>query len=161
MAELTQEEKDKIFEEEKERRKAIEELGKESSSIKFGNLISLIGAAMMVVGLFLPWATLGALSVSGFAKSGDAKYLLVAGIGIGLISLAGMAMKKSVGLIVFIFSILSGGLLLYLYTALTDNLSDKAVLGVSAQIGSGFWLSCAGVVIALIGAISTVKVKKK
>ena len=52
-----------------------------------GNIIALVGSVMLVLGLFLPWASLGMLSVSAFEKAPDAKILLVFGAATAILSL--------------------------------------------------------------------------
>jgi uncharacterized protein (DUF983 family) len=131
--------------------------GKEKSKtdMNTGNIIALVGNVMLALGLFLPWVTLGILSVSAFQKTPDAKYLLVFSVAGVLLSLVGIIKKRSFGFIISILAILSGAFLAYLYVALVDQLQGNA------SIGAGFWVCCVAIFVILIGAAMTAPKKEK
>lgn len=120
-----------------------------------GNIIALVGSIMLLLGLFLPWATLGMLSVSAFEKAPDAKLLLVFSIASALLSLVGIIKKRSFRLIISVLAGISGAFLAYLYFALVDSLPP------AASVGVGFWVCCVAVFVILIGSGMTAQKKEK
>lgn len=167
MTQLTDEEKQKIYEEEKARRDARQALEGDSNKTTIGAIISMIGGALIAFCPSMPWVTLGIIQANGYAKTGDAYYLLILGALAGLIGLAALSYKgkatalriASYGIVVP--AILAVLLLIYFYVPLSENVSGKSAFGASASIGYGYWLGYAGAVIALIGASQLTPKKKK
>jgi hypothetical protein len=133
----------------------LTEKAKLKMDLTTGNIIALVGSVMLAIGLFLPWASLGVLSVSAFQKTPDAKLLLVFSVCCGLLSLVGIIKKRSFRLIISITAGLSGAFLAYLYFALDNQLPNNA------SIGSGFWVCCVAVLVILIGSAMTAQKKEK
>ena len=126
-----------------------------------GNIIGLLGSILMIVGLFLPWASLENLSISGWRTVNDTKILLVLGIAITLFSIMGLALKKIYPYMFILCSAASLGLFAHLYFAIQKNLFRNEMLGVTSQICEGFWLSLAGAVLTFFGVIAMVSKKEK
>jgi hypothetical protein len=108
-------------------------------------LLGILGGLILIGGLFLPWATLGMLSVSGFNKIGtDAMFLLC----LGFLGLCSSISEKSwvMGITTAISILILGGS----YASLQENLSNVNLFGISAQIGSGFYISCIGIILLII-----------
>jgi O-antigen/teichoic acid export membrane protein len=165
--ELTKEEKEKIRLEEQERLRVRQEMEKSNKSILVGSLMSLIGGIVAILGLFMPWVSIGALSASGFQKSSDSPFLFIIGIAIILFSLASLLRrenKKAMRLLsisVGVASVIGIILLLLIYPALADQLDDSSAFGLRPQIGIGFWLVGIGYVITLISSTLMTPRKKK
>ena len=69
--------------------------------------------------------------------------------------------QKNYSIFITILGIVSLGFLVYLYILLSDNLAGRGAFGVSAQIGTGFYISGIGAFIILIGAALMAQKKKK
>jgi ABC-type transport system involved in cytochrome c biogenesis permease subunit len=121
--------------------------------------VALIGGALLIIGLLLPWMTAGVFSVSAFQKVGDAYIFLIFGIAISLLAIVGIIQKKSYGIVIVIFSLLSLAYLTYLYFQLIENVGMQG--GFSPQIGSGFYMSAIGAFIALVGGAMMAQKPKK
>ena len=162
MAELTPEEKHKIYLEEKERFGVQKRLKEEArSKPPIGYYVALVGAALLILGLFLPWAQLGIVTATAFQKTPDSIYLVASGAITALLCIVGISTKKNYGLFIVILNFISGGLLAYLHFLLQENLSGIQVFGASAQIGTGFWMCIIGVIVGLIGGGMMAEKKKK
>jgi cytochrome bd-type quinol oxidase subunit 2 len=161
MTELTSEEREKIFLEEKARHEARQQIQSESQNIAVGGMIIFIGGLLIIIGLALPWATAGAMSVDGFRKIGGfATVILFIGI---VDAIAGVTIflsrdnPKRQKPKFLSYTIAGGGLVLAvklvrIYPFLRDNVSSINVFGAGGQIGSGFWLTCIGVLLVIIGS---------
>ncbi len=156
--ELSKEEKEKIRLEEQERLRVRQEMGKSNQNILVGSLISLIGGIIAILGLFMPWVSIGALSASGFQKSSDSLFLLIFGIAIVLFSMVSLLKrenKKAMRLLsisVGVASVIGIILLVLIYPALADQLDESSAFGLKPQIGMGFWLVGVGYFITLVSS---------
>lgn len=167
MTQLSEEEKQKIYEEEKARREARESLESDSNKTTVGAIISMIGGAIIASCPSMPWVTMGLISANGYTKTTDAYYILILGALAGLIGLAALSYKNkgtalriaSYGVVVP--AVLAVLLLIYIYAPLIENISGKSAFGVSPSIGYGYWLGYVGAFIALIGASQLAPKKKK
>jgi len=116
------------------------------------NVWMAVSGAAMAVGAFLPWITLGIISVPG--TSGDGVFLIVGGLIVGAL---GLIKKRSTGIRVgaMVASILAG--LVVLNTAVNvANLiaeTDPTFLG-SPSLGTGLILSGAGCLSALVSGFA-------
>ena len=127
-----------------------------SDRTRTGSLLVLIGGGVVLLSTFLPRFT-----VSG--PGGTRSLGGVEGAGIGMLLLAGLAVAKGLeGLrqgterMRLGSPILTGafmaGVLALRWNELQNGLDEAAgIPGVSASIGSGFWLSVTGVVLVLCG----------
>lgn len=167
MTQLTEEERQRIYEEEAARREARQELDEDSNKVTVGAIISMIGGAIIALCPSMPWVTLGIIQANGYAKTTDSYYLLALGALAGLLGLASLSYKgkatalrvASYGIVVP--AILAVLLLIYIYVPLSENVSGGSAFGASASIGYGYWLGYVGAVIALIGASQLTPKKKK
>lgn len=126
-----------------------------------GNLVVLIGSALLLLGLFLPWVTLGIISADAFTKApDDANILLILGILIVILCIYSLIKKVNLGLPYTITSLICISLLGYIYFLLSDDLIGKQAYGQAPQIGVGFWLCVIGSVGMLIGALFLVQKRK-
>jgi len=127
-----------------------------------GNIIALVGAVILSLGLFLPWVTLGKLAVDAFIKTPDHAYLLLALAGLSvLLSIWGILKKSDFGLVYILIALIIGVLQYLVYYRLTEHLESNKVFGRVGQIGPGFWVTCAGAFFLLIAALSMVQLKRK
>jgi hypothetical protein len=116
------------------------------------------GAALVVLGAFLPWvkAQAGIFSVTKNGIDGDGVLTLLLAIALGIVFPAGRP-AKTVGWIVITLS----GLILAIALYDTVDISNKAdeltrsnaLVDVSAKVGIGLWLTLAAGVAALVGGI--------
>jgi len=123
------------------------------------NIVALVGAAILVIGLFLPWMSAGIISVSGFQKVQDAVILLALGAAIGILSFIGMSTKKNFGFIIVLCSMGSLVLLVIIYIQMTEVVGGSGAF--SPQIASGFYASAVGAFISLIGGVMMGQPRKK
>lgn len=118
--------------------------------LRVASIISMIGGALLVIGLVMPWMTAGVFSVSAFQKVGDSYIFLIFGIVIALLAAIGMILKRNFGLIIVLCSLLCLVYMAYLYYQLLENVGTFSG-GFSSQIGGGFYISAIGAFIALLG----------
>lgn len=129
---------------------------------KSGNIISIIGAVFLMIGMFLPWLVLGPVSASGMSKLGIFGIIyLGVGVFVILLSVAGLkqhifftAGDAAIGIIGIASSI-------WLYTYLKRFSEEINELGVSPDIGYGFWVTCFGLLAIVIGAVVSLVHKKR
>ena len=115
-----------------------------------GNVLCLIGSLMLVIGPFLPWATVGFLSPSGVQKTGNEAIVLTALGVIGLvITAASVITKRSLlSLVPLLVGLVGLGLSLYYYLVLRDD-------PLTASLGAGIYVCLIGGVVVLMSAISS------
>lgn len=123
--------------------------------MKNAGLAAIVGAALLIIGLFLPWMSAGFVSVTGFEKIQDAVIILVLGAAFGLAGYVSMSSKKNYGLVVTLCSLACLLFLAFIYVKMLD------VAGGNIQIASGFYISGAGAFIGLIGGVMMVQNKPK
>lgn len=157
MAELTPEERQKIYEEEKARMEIRSELQKASSSTSTKSLltngISLMGTFLMIIGLFMPWARMGLISISGFDKIGETKAILLVGILAGLFAIMGLITKVNLAFLHVLFGAIGGGLTYWGYSILSAHLAEFTSKLFQPEISSGLWLTASGCAVVLIGGL--------
>ena len=117
----------------------------------------LTGGAIALASAFLP-------RITASGPGGEASYGGFAGAGIGTLILAGIAVAKGLQVIRpevlktrLGSPVITGVLMLVLagirYASLSSDVDDlRAVSGVTASIGSGFWIGVIGAVMVTIGA---------
>lgn len=122
---------------------------------KTGPLLSLLGAAAIVIGSFLPWITvtspLGSLSTAG--TEGDGIITMVVGGLVGFLSILelteGRQTKRAV-LVVSLVALAIGG---FEYFTVQTRIEDAGTTElVRASIGIGIWAILAGAGLALFGS---------
>jgi predicted RNA-binding Zn-ribbon protein involved in translation (DUF1610 family) len=117
--------------------------------MKNAYITAILGAALLIIGLFLPWMSAGIISVTGFQKVQDAVIFLVLGAAIGILGLLGMSTKKNYGLLIVLCSLGSLLFLGFLYFQMTEVVGGGGAF--SPQIASGFYVCAVGAFIGLIG----------
>jgi predicted RNA-binding Zn-ribbon protein involved in translation (DUF1610 family) len=129
--------------------KLVQTGGELDQKAKNANIAALVGAALLIVGLFLPWMSAGIVSVTGFQKVQDAVILLVLGTAIGILGFLGMSTKKNFGLLIVLCSLGSLLFLGLIYFQMIEVVGGTGPF--SPQIASGFYISGVGAFIGLIG----------
>jgi hypothetical protein len=116
----------------------------------------IAGGAIAVASAFLP-------RITASGPGGEATYGGLAGAGFGTLILAGFAIAKGLQVVRpdvvkmrLSSPILTGALMLLLagirYASLQSNVSDlQALPGVTASIGTGFWIGLIGASLVAIG----------
>jgi Protein of unknown function (DUF2510) len=124
-----------------------------------GALILLVGAAALVVGALLPWATASAgfISVSKAGTDGDGVITLVLGAVIALFAL--FALKPQPHQLAVLVGagagLAAGGVAIYDIVNVSDavtNAQSQSSL-VHASVGSGLYVTAVGAAIAVVGAL--------
>jgi predicted small integral membrane protein len=119
----------------------------------------LVTAGLLVIGAFLPWATVSAggfkVSVSG-TQGSDGYITLLCGAYIGFIAWTKMQGKPvakgmMIGLYVAIGLALAIGVMNF---SSIDDAAGAAALGVSASVGIGLWLTIAAAIVGIVGAVT-------
>ena len=120
----------------------------------------LIGGGLaLILGAFLPWATLSAPFVGSISKSGidggDGWITVALGaalVGIGVRTMTQRVTVPFVGTV--LTTVIAGLVTLYELGDVSDHIEDAEYYGeglISASIGAGLWLSLAGVIAAAVG----------
>lgn len=119
----------------------------------------LVGAALLVIGALLPWATISGpfFNFSANGVEGDGVFTLVAGLVVAAIITLGKARRGAA-----VASLIIGGLagMLTVFTmANVSNAIDEAeateFAGV-ASVGVGLWLTGVAAVVVLVGSIAAI-----
>jgi hypothetical protein len=116
-----------------------------------GGLLGLLAAALVVIGVFLPWMELGSDTVSGWSASADAKILLgVAGVAtVAAALLVGGARSLVLRLLLVVLGVAAVGLGGFEVT------SVNGVEGLEPSVGTGIYVGIGGgVVLALAGGLT-------
>lgn len=129
-----------------------------------GNLIvQLLGGALVVIGSFLPWATiysgLGAISISGIDRGGDALFTLL--LGIGIIAVAG---SRLLGLAdpsravrfwsPFVAGLLAVGVAVLDYVNVSQSIDENLDGAVAAgSVGAGIYVIGVGGLLSTLAAL--------
>jgi hypothetical protein len=123
--------------------------------IKNASITAIAGAALLIIGLFLPWMSAGIVSVTGFEKIQDAVILLVLAAAFGLAGYASLSKKKNYGILIAICSLVCLIFLGLIYIQMLD------VAGGAVDIASGFYISGIGAFIGLIGGVMLAQYREK
>jgi Protein of unknown function (DUF2510) len=124
-----------------------------------GALILLIGAAALIVGALLPWATASAgfISVSKAGTDGDGVITLVLGAVIALFALfAWKPQSHQLAVIVGVGAgLAAGGVAIYDIVNVSNavNTAQSRSTLVHASVGSGLYVTAVGAAIAIVGAL--------
>lgn len=124
-----------------------------------GALILLVGAAALIVGALLPWATASAgfISVSKAGTDGDGVITLVLGAVIAFFAL--FALKPQPHQLAVIVGagagLAAGGVAIYDIVNVSDaiNTAQSQSNLVHASVGSGLYVTAVGAAIAIVGAL--------
>jgi hypothetical protein len=121
-----------------------------------GLILALIGGLLMLVGTFLPWATVKGTNILGQTEE-ITVIGAVSGIGgilvliMGILVIIMAAIKKPIGAAIFgIIGLIFSGLAFIGISALDTLLSGTEI---SVDIGFGIFISLIGCVLALVGGI--------
>jgi len=119
-----------------------------------GQKIGLVGAAIVVVGAFLPWVTWGVFSVAG--TSGDGVITLIFGIIIGGLALGSSSNIKAAAVLILGFLVL----LIGAYDASNVVSIAEAPFGIPVKVGTGLGATILGGLIVLVSGIVELAEKK-
>lgn len=113
-----------------------------------GGVVGLVAAALVVVGVFLPWIAVEGRDVSGWAASGDAKVLLglagVATIVAALLIGGARSLVLRLGLVVLGLVALGLGVFEIASADAIDDFDVSTGIGIPVVIGGGVALAVAG-----------------
>ena len=117
------------------------------------NLASLLivgGAAVVAVGAFMPWASVGPFSAAG--TDGDGILTLILALGAGPLGAFGI-LKSKKGLL--IGSLICAALILAIAAYDTANISSVAdgPFGLTPEVGGGLYLTLIGAVAGIVGPV--------
>jgi len=127
-----------------------------------GHLLAIFSGFLISISLFLPWATLGRIKVSGFDKIGDAKILFFSGLLVILIGILSLGLKTNkIAGIYLIALVVNVGLLIYIYFVARDNLSSLTIFNRTPEIGIGFYLCAFGTIVLFVSSILLSEKRKK
>jgi drug/metabolite transporter (DMT)-like permease len=128
-----------------------------------GQVITLIGCVLLVIGPFLAWLTAGFISASGMQKTGNEALVLVflgiIGIAVAAISLA--QRRDRVKWVAFVVGVVGLIFSIYYYFALRDQLSEINDGLFSASLGVGIYVCIIASVAVLVGAIAVAVHRKE
>lgn len=121
-------------------------------------LLVLVGGLLAVVGVFLPWISLGIISRSGMDLAGDATIVLGAGLVASIIAM-GNGSKSKLGSTGQLFAILAGltiaavGVIDYQDLANRVRALEDSPIGAAASVGIGLYVCIAGGVLTVVGGL--------
>jgi hypothetical protein len=121
-------------------------------------VLVLVGGLLAVVGVLLPWISLGAISRSGMDMGGDANIVLGAGLVACLIA-AGNGSKRTLGTTGQLLSSLAGLSIVAVGVVDYQELSNRvrsledSPLGAAASVGLGLYVCIAGGVLTVVGGL--------
>ena len=126
-----------------------------SSSWLTGQVLGLIGFAMLAIGPFMAWATAGIFSASGMQKTGNEAIVIVvlAIIGIVLAVLSLVSKRSILSIVPLIAVLVCLAMSIFYYVQLREDLSGADNEFFSVGIGAGIYLCLVGGVFALVGSI--------
>ena len=103
---------------------------------------------MLIIGPFLPWATVGFMSASGMQKTGNEAIVLTALGVIGVvIAVTSLIIKRSLlSLVPLLVGLVGFGLSVYYYLVLRDD-------PLTASLGAGIYVCLIGGVVILVSAV--------
>ncbi|MFH1218479.1 MAG: hypothetical protein V1679_01405 [Candidatus Peregrinibacteria bacterium] len=133
-------------------------------NLGLGRIIGLSGAALLVVGAFLPWAKImGFLSVSGF--SGDGRITLAAGV-IAIILILLKKVPLWISIILGIVGLAVGGFDYYGISSAANELGavdaeNPFAALMTASIGEGLYLTILGGLGLIVGPVMAYKQRKE
>lgn len=108
------------------------------------NLLVMVGAVLMIIGSFLPWASMGEMSISGTsAGAGDGWISVILGALLIAVSFVSAGWRSLVLMILAAISAAFG----------VWKLIEALDIPAPASIGIGIWLLAIGGVLALVGAV--------
>jgi hypothetical protein len=125
-----------------------------------GPMFVLLGGGGLVVGAIMPWVTATAPfvgSVSFAGTKGDGVLTLMGG---ALIALLGLVMfgnpSRGGAVVVLLVAIAGGGVCLYDMSNVSNAIAEAENLdvGVTAEVGSGLYVSVVAAIVAVIGALT-------
>jgi hypothetical protein len=123
-----------------------------------GATLGTLGALLIIVGSFMPWATVqtvfGTLSLAGTDGDADGKLFLVGGVVLAVGAVAtGVTRHFWLGVLQLFATVIAAGAaaweLLYISTRLEQESSEYAV----ASAGSGLYVLLLGGLLAAVGAV--------
>lgn len=119
-----------------------------------GAIIALVGGLLMLIGTFLPWATVKSdieeITVIGLLSGFGGILVLI----MGILAIVGAAIKKPILSTIFgVIGLIFSGLAFILISAL-ESLAKTTTGGeVTVEVNYGIYISLIGCVLALIGGI--------
>jgi hypothetical protein len=139
--------------------KLVQADGKLDRKAKNANSVALLGGALVIIGLFLPWMSSGKVSLTCFQKFQESKILFALGIAIFLLGIVDMNTKKDHGFLIVLYGLAS---LLFLSIIYFQMIKVGGGTGApSPQIGSGFYISGIGAFIGIIGGFKLAQKPKE
>jgi hypothetical protein len=135
-------------------KRTITEVGQYSTASR---VAVFAGAALLVVGAFLPWveASVGFLSVTNNGIDGDGAFTLACGIGAGV--LFWLVVSNAGRLITLLAGAFSLLVAIYDITDINgkaDELSSASgVFQVEASVGIGLWITAIAAIAVIVGAV--------
>jgi len=124
----------------------------ESSSLAPAAL-AVVGGAMLLFGVFLPWASIGIVSVAGL--DADAEVAVASALLGGLTILAGARLAKEPEgwRALAALAVIAGVVAAAKVVQLRGREADIFGTAVQVQVGAGLWMMLAGAVLALLAAL--------
>jgi hypothetical protein len=119
-----------------------------------GILLSIVGNALMIGGLFQTWVRQGGsffvIDTTGWRFVPNSHYLLILGVACLLASLYCFITNKRAPYFLIAFGVFSVLYLFLLYFTIRVGFADSDIRW---SMGSGFWLSVFGALVIVVGAV--------
>lgn len=121
---------------------------------KTGPILSLVGALAVVIGSFLPWATVtsgfGSIGVAG--TEGDGVITLVAGAVIGILAALELGQSSKTRVATMIASLICLGIGLFEIANVSDAIGGVSSEFARASVGIGLFAVAGGAGLAIFGS---------
>lgn len=129
----------------------------EGAVSRTGPVISLVGAALVVLGALMPWATLstafGSVSIPG--TEGDGEIVLILGVVIAVLATLELTRQPRLGLRIGVGVCAGIALLIGLidFSSITDHIRTENLEAGVASVGAGLYAVLLGAGVAIAGAV--------
>lgn len=124
-----------------------------------GPIVALIGAGMLALSPFLPWATLGMISASGMQKTNnEAMLLVVAAVITAIVAIASLAQRRRFARWVSLVMGAGAGGLTWMYMTQIQEQMAGIRIG-SPQLGDGVYVAFGGAALMVVAGVMSVEVK--
>ena len=118
------------------------------------SILTVAGAAVVFIGAFMPWATIGPFSAAG--TEGDGVLTLILAIAAGAMGVPGI-LKSRKGLLVGSLICATLAFLIGAYDIANISTIADAPFGLDPQVGSGLYLTVLGAIAGIVGPVLAIR----
>jgi hypothetical protein len=120
---------------------------------KAGPIVMLVGGGLVLIGSFLPWATVttvfGTISVAG--TNGDGKITLGVGLAIVLVSILELTGTSGARILNIVIGVVAAGIGVLDYANVSERIAGASSDVAQAAVGVGLYAVIAGGIAVIVG----------